>query len=807
MSKRDVISAIDSIIREGKSKGIIHLNASEVKGSRLVVRGRPLINFGSCSYLGLEFDQRLIQGSQQAVERFGTQFSASRAYISCGLYQELEEIFKEIFQAHVMIAPTTTLGHIATIPVIVGEKDAVIVDHQVHASVQGAVELVKTKGTHVELVRHNRMDMLEERIAMLQKYHDKVWYMADGVYSMFGDKAPVKDIERLLNTYENFHFYVDDAHGMSCYGQRGEGYVLSKIELHPRMVLAISLAKAFATGGSVFVFPDEETAELVRNCGGPMITSGPMQPGALGAAVASGRIHLSDEYPDLRDDLQHKIAFTNRRLLEEGLPLVAENDSPVFFIGCGLPKVGYTLVERMNKKGYMTNLGVFPAVPMKNTGLRFTITRLNDEEEIDRMVTTLAGQHHIALKDEGYDLRKVQVAFKMKPSVRRTEVEEFIERFKSEVDMDVSHVNSINELNAEEWDSIHANAATFDAKGLLKLEGVFKNQPLKENNWAWDYIHIKDGQGRVVLSTYLTTSLQKDDFLADQSVSQIVEKQRHLDKYMLTSLLLSTGCPLSVGEHLFIDFEHMYWRKAFHVLQQKIDDIVQERNIDSVMLRDLNSEQDQLNRVINESGFMRVQLPEDHVIDLSGVSSDEEFLNSLSSKSRRHVRREVLRYVDEVEVRYQEYIEVEKANEYYQMYLNVKKDKLEINTFDLPLNLFELIATDPNWDKTEILSKNSGDILGIALSYKTATSYTLAFIGIGQKEEAFSVYRQCLYHSILRAIELGKTKINLEFTASIEKMRLGAKSIQTHAYFQAKEHFSMQVIENIKVNRKTSRVE
>lgn len=105
-----------------------------------------------------------------------------------------------------MIAPTTTLGHIATVPVIVSERDSIIVDHQVHAAVQGAVELIKTKGTHVELVRHNRMDMLEERIAALQGSYEKIWYTADGIYSMFGDKAPVQEIDRLLDTYDSFHF-------------------------------------------------------------------------------------------------------------------------------------------------------------------------------------------------------------------------------------------------------------------------------------------------------------------------------------------------------------------------------------------------------------------------------------------------------------------------------------------------------------------------------------------------------------------------------------------------------------------------
>lgn len=62
-----------------------------------------------------------------------------------------------------------------------------------HRSVQNVVMIAKANGTHVEIVRHNRMDLLEDKILELSKIYQKIWYMADGVYSMFGDVAPVKN--------------------------------------------------------------------------------------------------------------------------------------------------------------------------------------------------------------------------------------------------------------------------------------------------------------------------------------------------------------------------------------------------------------------------------------------------------------------------------------------------------------------------------------------------------------------------------------------------------------------------------------
>lgn len=230
---------------DARPRGVILLSADEqpTDGRTVGVDGRSLVNFGSCSYLGLERDRRLVEGIKAAADRYGSQFSSSRAYMSIGQYRELEARLDRIFERPTIATPSTTLGHIAALPVLIGDNDAVILDQQVHHSVQTAAQLVKARGVPLHVVRHNRMDRLRALVRKLSSKHERVWYLADGIYSMYGDAAPVRELEQMLDDNERMWLYIDDAHGMSWAGEHGRGYVRSQIEHHDRMVLAASLKR------------------------------------------------------------------------------------------------------------------------------------------------------------------------------------------------------------------------------------------------------------------------------------------------------------------------------------------------------------------------------------------------------------------------------------------------------------------------------------------------------------------------------------------------------------------------------------
>lgn len=408
----DMISEVASITTK---LGIVHniLEDYELDGRHIKIEGKNLLYFGSCGYLGLEFDSRLKAGAIDAINRYGTQFSSSRAYVSSVFYKTSEELLSAMFQKPVILLQSLTLAHVSNVPILVGDNDAVIMDSQVHDSVQTAVQLLKTRDIHVELVRHNRLDMLEQRINFLKDNYEKIWYMADGVYSMHGDLAPIKELYRLADQYEQLHLYIDDIHGMSWTGPHGTGYVMSQGDYHPKLYLTTGLTKAFGSAGGVLVYPNEESMRLVKNCSKAFIFSIQMPPMILGATIASSKIHLSNEIVSLQKELQSKVEFFNRRAKELELPLIGETFSPIGFIGVGKPDVGYNMVRRMMNKGYFFNISVFPSVSYNNTGLRIPINRNNTFEDIDNLLKEIKIQLPHALADSRSSMADIYKLFKL----------------------------------------------------------------------------------------------------------------------------------------------------------------------------------------------------------------------------------------------------------------------------------------------------------------------------------------------------------------------------------------------------------
>ena len=205
------------MVKYASDRGLTHLYTEDesIQGKTVTINKKEVTNFGSCSYLGLEYNEQLKEGVVDAVTRFGTQFSSSRTYLSIGLYQELESELATIFEKPVIVSASTTLGHLATLPVIVGANDAIVLDMQVHSSIQMTTKLLKAQKIATYVIRHNCMESLERKIQDLNNKYDKIWYLADGVYSMYGDFAPFDELELLLNKYKKFHLYIDDAHGAS----------------------------------------------------------------------------------------------------------------------------------------------------------------------------------------------------------------------------------------------------------------------------------------------------------------------------------------------------------------------------------------------------------------------------------------------------------------------------------------------------------------------------------------------------------------------------------------------------------------
>ncbi len=192
---------------------------------------------------------------------------------------------------------------------------------------------------------------------------------------MLGDSAPWAELKQLLDRHDNLRLYIDDAHSTSCFGTHGRGLALEHFGDDERVVVALSLNKAFSAAGGVVALPTREAAERIRRCGGPMLFSGPIQPPMLGAAVGSARLHTSIEFPYLQAELRERIEQCVALVGERDLQRAGVHKTPIFQTQCDSPRVAFSVARLMQERGFLCCICVFPAVPINRPGIRFTILR------------------------------------------------------------------------------------------------------------------------------------------------------------------------------------------------------------------------------------------------------------------------------------------------------------------------------------------------------------------------------------------------------------------------------------------------
>lgn len=388
----------------GVESGIIQRRIEDetLDDAHITIDGRKIVNFSSCAYLGLNRDDRLKRAAIDATERFGTSYSSSPTYTALPLYDTLEERLRQITGGAVAIAQTTTLAHLAALPVMIGPEDLVLIDAQTHDSVHLATRVLKGDGARVEVVAHCDVDALERRLDEVARDYRHVWFLADGVYSMHGDLAPVKEVADLQERFENLYTYYDDAHGFGWQGEHGRGYVLSEVPLNERMVMAAGFAKSFGSVGAVLAFGDPAMARRVRLVGGPLTFSGPIPPPDLGAATASAEFHLTEAYTERQSRFLDDIDWVRSEIVRRQLPVVSLATSPIWFIRVGSPGRVAEMILRLMADGYYLNAAAFPAVAPGDGGVRFAQTLHNSRDQLRGLLDAI--EHHLPLVASASDV-------------------------------------------------------------------------------------------------------------------------------------------------------------------------------------------------------------------------------------------------------------------------------------------------------------------------------------------------------------------------------------------------------------------
>jgi 7-keto-8-aminopelargonate synthetase-like enzyme len=388
MSSR--VEFVHTILKKLRSEELVHQTVGDetLDGRWITLGGRRVVNFGSCSYLGLETDWRLIDGAQLATARYGTAFSTSRAYLSAPPYARLTALLSRIAGGRpVAVGSSTTLVHASALPVLVQGGDVVAYDAQVHHSVQAVLPTLEAHGARCESVAHQRLDRVEEIAAA--NGGGRTFYLADGVYGMHGDTLPLEGLRAMLDRHPNLWAYIDDAHGAAWTGRHGAGWVLGRRPLHDRMFVVLGMAKAFAAAGAFIVCPTPELADAIFSCGGPSIFSGPLSPPVLGAAIAAAELLLSNELPALQERMLAQIRRFDDAAARLGLSRLSPSETPIKFLEVGSAQRAAAVCRRLLIDGYFANVAVYPAVGVNAAGVRVLLNLHQTADDVAGVVQSL----------------------------------------------------------------------------------------------------------------------------------------------------------------------------------------------------------------------------------------------------------------------------------------------------------------------------------------------------------------------------------------------------------------------------------
>jgi 8-amino-7-oxononanoate synthase len=379
------------------------------------MEGAERIMLGSNNYLGLTGDERVMKGAEDALHRYGTGLTGSRFLNgTIPLHLDLEREIAEWMNTDAALVFTT--GHqanLSTLGTILSPQDTVIVDSGDHASVFDGCLLSRAK---LRAFRHNRLEKLERMLDRAQGDGGGVLVVVDGVFSMEGDIAPLREICDLCERY-GARLMVDEAHGAGVLGARGAG-VAELLGVEDRVDLRMgTFSKSLASCGG-FVAGPAEVIEYLRIYSRPFLFTASAVPASLGAALAALRVMRSPDGPPLLERV-----LANARHLRDGLedlgfavvePQALPTDvspAPGVVFGEGPdtpPRIVTPIVpllvgddwkaallwKALYDAGVFVNTALHPAVPPGGALLRTSVMATHDDATLDRALDAFARVKH-----------------------------------------------------------------------------------------------------------------------------------------------------------------------------------------------------------------------------------------------------------------------------------------------------------------------------------------------------------------------------------------------------------------------------
>ncbi len=351
---------------------------------------KQVINLCSNNYLGLSSHPDVVKAAHEGLDYRGYGMSSVR--FICGtqdIHRQLENKLTEFLGTEdTLLFPSCMDANAGVFEAVLTEKDVMIADRLVHASIVDGMRLCKAMQ---DTYKHSDMAHLEEK---LQEHQDKRVRMVitDGVFSMDGDLVKLDQIVALAEKY-NAMVFVDESHASGFIGKTGRGThehcgVVGKID-----IITTTLGKALGGASGGCVSGRKELVEMCRQRARPFLFSNTVAP-----VIVSGALKVMDlisQTTARRDKLEQNTICWRKLLTEAGFD-IKEGESPIVPVMLYNARLAQDIARDLFAEGIYVVGFFFPVVPKGQSRIRTQMSAAHETHHLDKAIAAFikVGKKH-----------------------------------------------------------------------------------------------------------------------------------------------------------------------------------------------------------------------------------------------------------------------------------------------------------------------------------------------------------------------------------------------------------------------------
>jgi 8-amino-7-oxononanoate synthase len=354
--------------------------------SRSRIGGRPVLNFSSYDYLGLNGHPEVLAASHAAIDQFGISCSASRHVAGeRQVHRDLEcALARHYGVEDCVVFVSGYATNVGVIGQMLGPKDLMIHDSVMHNSAIMGGELA---GCTRLSFAHNDFDALDQLLNAHRGQYERVMIVVEGLYGMDGDYP---DLPRLIALKRKHQVWlmVDEAHALGVLGRNGCGIAERFGVAGPDVDLWMgTLSKTLAACGG-YIAASSELITYLKNTAGAFVFSVGMPP--VIATAAAKALEIMHREPERVQRLQENGRLMKQLAQGSGLDTGTGQGTAVCPIIIGDSVKAVVLSQRLLQRDVNVQPVMYPSVPAKASRLRFFVTRTHTADDIARGLDVLS---------------------------------------------------------------------------------------------------------------------------------------------------------------------------------------------------------------------------------------------------------------------------------------------------------------------------------------------------------------------------------------------------------------------------------